>query len=82
MRLTQIQSMTMATMEEVLDALAGVVLSYLDKVGEKLAMGVEASGRSSAHCNILDCLHAVEQCTAGCQAFENFWRNVCCGRYR
>ena len=44
MRLTQIQSMTMATMEEVLDALAGVVLSYLDKVGEKRAMGVEASG--------------------------------------
>ena len=49
--------------EEALDALAGVLLSYLDRVGETLAMGVEASGRSSAHCNILDCLRAVEQCT-------------------
>lgn len=49
--------------EEALDALAGVLLSYLERVGETLAMGVEASGRSSAHCNILDCLRAVEQCT-------------------
>ncbi|KAL7569930.1 hypothetical protein ACA910_008591 [Epithemia clementina (nom. ined.)] len=49
--------------EEALDALAGVLLSYLDRLGQTLAMGVEASGRSSAHCNILDCLRAVEQCT-------------------
>ena len=53
----------MTAMEEALDALASVVLSYLDQVGETLAMGVEASGQSSAHCNILDCLCAVEQCT-------------------
>ena len=53
----------MTTMEEALDALGSVVLSYLDQVGETLAMGVEASGQSIAHCNILDCLCAVEQCT-------------------
>ena len=55
--------MTMATMEQALDALASVLLSYFDWVGETLAMGVEASGQSSAHCNILDCLCAIEQCT-------------------
>ena len=62
-QLTKKQSMTMATMEETLDALASVLLSYLDQVSETLAMGVEASGQSGVHCNILDCLHAVEQCT-------------------
>ena len=35
----------MATMEETLDALASVLLSYLDQVSETLAMGVEASGQ-------------------------------------
>ena len=50
--------------EEALDALAGVLVSYLDRLGQTLALGVEASGRSSAHCNILDCLRAVEQCTS------------------
>ena len=43
-RLTKTQSMTMETMEEAFNALASVLLSYLDWVSETLAMGVEASG--------------------------------------
>ena len=62
-QLTKKQSMTLSTMEEALDALASVFMSCLDWVGETLAMGVEASGQSSAHSNILDCLHAIKQCT-------------------
>jgi hypothetical protein len=46
--------------EEALDALAGVWIAYLDRIGHTLAIGVESSNRSSAHCNIVDCLRAVE----------------------
>jgi len=49
--------------EESLDALAGVLLAYLERVGQTLAAEVEASGRSSAHVNLWDCLRAVEMNT-------------------
>lgn len=50
--------------EEALDVMADVLLVYLQRVGKTLATLVEASGRSSAHANVLDALQAVEACTA------------------
>jgi histone H3/H4 len=50
--------------EEALDVMADVLLVYLQRVGKTLATLVEASGRSSAHVNVLDALQAVEACTA------------------
>ena len=48
---------------EALDTLADVLISYLSRIGQSLAVGVEASGRSSAHCNVLDCVKAIEMNT-------------------
>lgn len=49
---------------EALDTLADVLLAYLERFGKRLADAVESSGRSSAHTNALDALHAVELCTS------------------
>jgi histone H3/H4 len=49
---------------EALDALAAVLQSYLERVGKTVAITVEASGRNSAHCNVLDAVRAVELCTS------------------
>jgi hypothetical protein len=48
---------------EALDTLAGVLCSYLSRIGQTLAACTEASGRSSSHVHVLDCLRAVELCT-------------------
>ena len=53
-----------AMSQEALDALSGVLLAYLERVGKALAYSVESSGRSSAHCHAIDALRAVELCTA------------------
>ena len=49
--------------EEALDSVAGVLIGYVERIGETLAASVEASGRSSAHCHAWDALRAIEQCT-------------------
>lgn len=49
---------------EALETLAGVLVAYLERLGAALASGVESSGRSSAHCNAMDALRAVEICTS------------------
>ncbi|GKZ00912.1 hypothetical protein MPSEU_001042700 [Mayamaea pseudoterrestris] len=49
---------------ETLDALSGVLLAYLERVGASIAASVQASGRSSAHVNVLDAIAAAEQCTS------------------
>jgi hypothetical protein len=46
--------------ESALDVMADVLLNYLNRVGRTLAHLVEASGRTSAHVNILDALRACE----------------------
>ena len=46
--------------EGALDVLADVLLNYLNRVGRTLSHMVESSGRTSAHVNILDTLHACE----------------------
>jgi hypothetical protein len=48
---------------EACDSLAGVLIAYLERIGHAMAIQVEASGRSSAHANLLDALAAVEVCT-------------------
>lgn len=52
--------------QEALDTLSGVLLEYLARIGTTLAMSVEASGRSSAHCNAVDALRVVELLTPPC----------------
>jgi hypothetical protein len=49
---------------ESLDSLAACLIAYLERVGKTLAVSTEASGRSSAHCNVLDAVRAVELCTS------------------
>jgi hypothetical protein len=49
--------------QEALDTVAGVLLEYLSRIGSTLAASVEASGRSSAHCNVMDALRVVELLT-------------------
>jgi hypothetical protein len=49
--------------QEALDTTGDVLLAYLERIGKILAVSVEASGRSSAHCHALDCIRAVEACT-------------------
>jgi hypothetical protein len=49
---------------ESLDSLAACLIAYLERVGKTLAISTEASGRSSAHCNVLDAVRAVELCTS------------------
>lgn len=46
--------------QEALETLADVLLAYMSRIGKTLAVSVESSGRSSAHCNVLDCVHAIE----------------------
>ena len=46
--------------EGALDVLADILLNYLNRVGRTLSHMVESSGRTSAHVNILDALHACE----------------------
>lgn len=48
---------------EAADSMAGIVLAYLGRIGQAMASTVEASGRSSAHANLLDALRAIEICT-------------------
>lgn len=48
---------------EACDSLAAVLIAYLERVGRAVATTVEASGRSSAHANLLDALRAIEVCT-------------------
>ena len=54
-----IESMT----EAALDALADILLSYLNRVGRSLSHLVESSGRTSAHVNVLDALQACRMVT-------------------
>ena len=46
--------------EGALDVLADILLNYLNRIGRTLSHLVEASGRTSAHANILDALQACE----------------------
>lgn len=46
--------------ESALDVMADILLNYLNRVGRTLSHLVEASGRTSAHVNILDALQACE----------------------
>lgn len=46
--------------EAALDVLADVLLNYLNRVGRTLSHLTEASGRTSAHVNLLDALQACE----------------------
>ena len=48
---------------EAADTMAGILIAYLERIGQVIATNVEASGRSSAHVNFLDALRAVEVCT-------------------
>ena len=48
---------------ETLDVLADCLLSYIQRIGQAAAFATEASGRSSAHVNVLDAIRAVETCT-------------------
>eukprot|EP00977_Amphora_coffeiformis_P024399 scaffold15695_cov160-Amphora_coffeaeformis.AAC.8 len=48
---------------EACDSLAAILIAYLERIGRAVATTVEASGRSSAHANILDALRAIEECT-------------------
>jgi hypothetical protein len=58
---------------ESLDALAACLIAYLERVGKTLAISTEASGRSSAHCHVLDSIRAVELCT--CAAVQRVHRD-------
>jgi Bromodomain associated len=48
---------------ETLDTLSACLLTYLERLGGAMAHTSEASGRTSAHCHVLDALAAVELCT-------------------
>lgn len=48
---------------EALDVLGDVLLEYISRIGRTISHSVEASGRSSAHVNVLDALRATELCT-------------------
>lgn len=48
---------------EALDVLGDVLLEYISRIGRTMSHTVEASGRSSAHANVLDALRAIELCT-------------------
>lgn len=52
--------------QESLDTVSGVLLEYLSRIGSTLAASVEASGRTSAHCNAMDALRVVELMTPPC----------------
>jgi len=49
---------------EAVDGLSGCLLEYLERLGATVAATVEASGRTSQHCNTLDAIAATELCTA------------------
>ena len=51
-----IESMT----EEALDTMANILLEYLNRLGKSLSHLVEASGRTSAHVNVLDAFQAAQ----------------------
>ncbi|KAL3778561.1 hypothetical protein HJC23_011657 [Cyclotella cryptica] len=46
-----------------LEALGGVLVDYLERIGATISNAVELSGRSSAHVNVYDALNAIEACT-------------------
>mmetsp|Transcript_1574 Transcript_1574/g.2567 ORF Transcript_1574/g.2567 Transcript_1574/m.2567 type:complete len:586 (+) Transcript_1574:2-1759(+) len=46
--------------DDALDALAQILLAYLNQMGEVLGEASEESGRSSAHVNAFDALYAIE----------------------
>mmetsp|Transcript_17829 Transcript_17829/g.21315 ORF Transcript_17829/g.21315 Transcript_17829/m.21315 type:complete len:634 (+) Transcript_17829:153-2054(+) len=48
---------------DALCVLGDVLVSYLERIGKVMSATVEASSRSSAHCNVFDALHAVDACT-------------------
>ena len=48
---------------EAADSMAAILIAYLEQIGRAMATTVEASGRSSAHANLLDALRAIEVCT-------------------
>jgi hypothetical protein len=48
---------------EVLDTLADILIAYIERIGTTMAASVQASGRTSAHCHVLDALRAIETCT-------------------
>lgn len=48
---------------EAADSMAGILIAYLERIGKAMATTVEASGRSTAHVNVLDALRAIEVCT-------------------
>jgi Bromodomain associated len=48
---------------ETLDTLSSCLLAYLERLGGAMAHTAEAAGRTSAHCQVLDALAAVELCT-------------------
>uniref|UniRef100_A0A7S1V7E7 Bromodomain associated domain-containing protein n=1 Tax=Grammatophora oceanica TaxID=210454 RepID=A0A7S1V7E7_9STRA len=49
--------------EEALGVMADVLVAYIERVGEAMSKLVEASGRSSQHCNLLDAVKAIETAT-------------------
>ena len=53
---------------ESVDALAGCLLEYLERVGATVGATAEAAGRSSQHCHILDAVRATELCTGAAAA--------------
>ena len=53
---------------ESVDVLASCLLDYLERIGAMMANNAEAGGRSSAHCNIYDAMHAIELCTCAAAA--------------
>jgi len=50
--------------KDALGVLGDTLVDYLEKIGQYLAKSVQASNRTSAHCNVLDAFHAVEACTS------------------
>lgn len=52
--------------QEALDTVAGALMEYLSRIGSTLAASVESSGRSSAHCSIMDAIRVVELMTPPC----------------
>ena len=49
---------------EALDVMGDILVSYLERIGHVMASSVQSSSRTSAHCNVLDAIHAMEVCTS------------------
>lgn len=46
------------------NVLADALCQYVSRIGQTMSHSVEASGRSSAHCNVWDAIQAIELCTS------------------